>query len=165
MVAKGKKRLTSKQKALLREVRHDPLASDYKISKRISELGHRVSDNYVSDTKRRNADLREKVTKLRERYELEIIKQFPAAKKVVKSHLKQNNLDAAKLVYRHSVPTLDENKRPTSTQYIQYNQIQNNIRHLVQQSQESKEKEVGMEVGMEQDMEQDSGKVIEHDES
>jgi hypothetical protein len=122
-MAKSKQKYTKKQKALLREVEKDPEASNYEITKRLNGLGVVKSNNYTDQLLGKNIEIRDKVTKLRERYELQTVKLFPKAKKVVVDELKNGNLDAAKLVYKHALPTYDESKRPPVQQTVNIQEI------------------------------------------
>jgi len=135
-MAKSKQKYTKKQKALLREVEKDPEASNYEITKRLNGLGVVKSNNYTDQLLGKNIEIRDKVANLRERYELQIVKQLPSAKKVVKYHLNENNLDAAKLVYKHALPTYDESKRPPIQQTVNIQEIRTIIYNDMQGSQD-----------------------------
>ena len=126
-MAKKTQKLTKKQKALLREVEKDPEASNYEIDKRLNSLGVIESDNYSYQVVKRNKDIAAKIANLREKYELQIIKKVPKANKVIDKHLKDDSLDAAKLVYRHALPVVDESKRPVPPQQVNIQAIQNII--------------------------------------
>ena len=122
-MAKTKQRLTKKQRAMIREVEKDPEASDYQIDKKLNKLGVIESDNYTTQTLKRNKDIRQKIANLRESYELKILKNVPKADKVIKNHLKENSLDAAKVVLKHALPVYDEAKRPPIQQQINIQEI------------------------------------------
>lgn len=120
---------TKKQKALLREVAKDPEASNYEIDKKLNNLGIVKSNNYTQQLIRRDTEVAQKIAILREKYELQIIRKVPKAGKVIDKHLKDNNLDAAKLVYRHALPVLDDSKKPTPPQTVNILAIQQHIHH------------------------------------
>jgi len=119
-----KQKYTKKQRALLREVEKDPEASNYEIDKKLNTLGVTKSNNYSQQLIRRNTEVASKVAILRERYELQTVKLYPSAKRVVKEALKDNSLDAAKLVFKHALPVIDEAKRPVRQPDILIDQIQ-----------------------------------------
>jgi len=122
-MGKTKQKYTKKQKALIREVEKDPEASDYQIAKNMNNLGLDVSHNYINQTLKGNNQIREKITKLRENYELKLLKNVPKADKVIKHHLNENSLDAAKTVLKHALPTYDESKRPPVQQTVNIQEI------------------------------------------
>jgi len=133
IMAKRKQGLTKKQKALLREVAKDPEASNYEINKTLNKLDVVKSNNYTGQLISNNSEIAAKVAILREKYELKVVKQFPKANKVVNTHLKDNNLDAAKLVYRHALPIMDESKRPIPQQTVNVQAIQTLIYNELKQ--------------------------------
>jgi len=126
-MSKKTQKLTKKQKALLREVEKDPEASNYEITKRLNELGVVKSNNYGDQLIRKNTEIASKVAILREKYELQIVRKVPKAGKVIDKHLKEDSLDAAKLVLRHALPVVDESKRPIPQQQVNITAIQTMI--------------------------------------
>lgn len=116
--------MTKKQKALLREVEKDPEANLHEIGCKLKELDIVKDKNYPYQITKRNQEIANKIAIKREKYELATVNLYPSAKKVVKQGLKDNNLDAAKLVFRHALPIIDDSKRPPIQQTVNIGAIQ-----------------------------------------
>jgi len=105
---KKKKSLTSKQRKAINQVSKYPDKSDAEISKDLMELGVIRDRNYLTNTTRNNKQIRDIIAIKREKYQLRVTNQMPAALQVTRKALKDNNLKAAALVFKHALPTQDD---------------------------------------------------------
>lgn len=105
---KKKKSLTTNELKALELVAKHPEKSNYAIGREMKELGVVKDDNYLVRRVSRSTGIADMIAIKREKNLLKIQNQMPLALKVSKSHLKNNNLKAAALVFKHALPTQDD---------------------------------------------------------
>ena len=105
---KKKKSLTTNELKALELVAKDPTKSNYAIGREMKELGIVKDEAYLTRRIHKNSSIADIIAIKREKNLLKVQNQMPLALKVSKSHLKDNNLKAAALVFKHALPTQDD---------------------------------------------------------